>query len=480
MDNVLKLFDKYVKDTFPKSGIPGAAVVIVQNGQIKYLKCLGVKDLNTKKPVNPNTLFQIGSCSKAFTSTSIAQLVDKGLMSWDDKVKKYYPNTSEFLLKGALTNKVTIRDLLSHRTGLPAYGSGGDQLWISFNYDFPNILYKMRYIQPSAKLRTKFQYNNIMYSLAGESEVKAAKTSWSNLITENILKPLKMNTATTTYQDFIKETNRAHTYSKFYDNYIENSVSNIDSVSPAGSMGVSIKEIANWLNFQLNNGKFQGKQLVSVKSLLETRKPQIAMDGEAGSYYGLGWTINTKRGVINHAGDALPSKTIVEFSPSQKWGIAVFANEGNYGLGFNGALEAAFTQLYKYGKITEDKWPTAKKTGDNLVLQYYLAKKAKPKPPLTPAQNLKTYTGTYSSNLYGNIKVISNGKYLKIYQGNNKQPVTLEHWNGSTFRVVYPITTSSIYSNVAFKSSHGRQAKQVSMAVYYAIKTNGTFKRARG
>jgi hypothetical protein len=287
-----------------------------------------------------------------------------------------------------------------------------------------------------------------------------------------------MNTATTTYEDFIKTPNRAHTYSNFNGKYVENSNSGLNAVDSAGSLAVSIKEMANWLNFQIANGKFQGKQLVSIKSILETRKPQIAMD--KGSYYGLGWTINTQRHVFNHAGDALPSKTIVEISPSQKYGIVIVSNEGNYGLGFSTALVSAFYQLYNNGKITDDKWPSSKKTADSTVAQYFAAKKTKPSPPISPAMNIKTYTGTYLSKLYGKIRITNNGKtQLKIYQGNNIQPINLEHWNGNTFRVIYPVITSSIYNTVDFETIKQGKAQQVTMNIYNIIKTNGTFIRAK-
>jgi hypothetical protein len=291
-----------------------------------------------------------------------------------------------------------------------------------------------------------------------------------------------MNTATSSYDDFIKSTNRVHTYMNYKGKYVEFNA-NISIANGAGTVASSIKEMANWLNFQIGNGKFQGKQIVSTKSLLETRKPQIAMKDSKGKvigYYGLGWNIlinGINKGTFMHTGDAVPSRTLVAFNPSQKWGIVVVSNEGNYGAGFNTALGSAFIQLYNTGKISIDSWPSAKKTADETVEKIFEQKKQKPSPPITPALNLNNYTGIYTSNCYGKIMITSSGNRLKIYQGNNKNPLNLVHWNGNIFRVNYPITDPGINSNVEFKSIKNGKAQLVIITFYEKPGRSGTFKR---
>jgi CubicO group peptidase (beta-lactamase class C family) len=476
-EDIFKIFDKYVTNTFQSSGIPGAAVLVIQNGQVKYLKCLGVKDMKTKAAIRPDTLFQIGSCSKAFTSTLIAQLVDAGVMKWDDKVTKYFPSEKIFkMYDNSLTSQLTIRDLLSHRTGLPSYGSGGDQLWLSFNDNYPDMLYKMRYVKPTAKLRTTYQYNNIMYALAGVCAARAGMNHWEDLIDQNLFQPLKMNTATTNFADFINAPDRTRTYSNFNGVYYEHYSSDLTAVGSAGSLSVSIKEMGNWIKFQLNNGNFQGKQLVSSKSLQETRKPMIKISDD--NYYAMGW-ITGPGGYIAHAGDAVPSKTQVFLNPSQKWGMVVFSNEGNYGLKFNTAITSALGQLYKYGKIKKDTWPQDKKETDEAIEKYLAEKNKKPTPPIIPALNLNTYTGKYSNGFYGQINVANSGTQLKLYLGKNKIPLILKHWNGNIYRINSPLTTSGTFTQVEFKSISKGKAQQVNVNYLTAMRTNGTFKRTK-
>lgn len=146
MDHIIDLFDAYLKSIFPQSVVPGSAVVIVQNGKVIYMNCLGVRDLGSLAPVTFNTLFEVGSTTKQFTATNIAQLVDAGLMSWDDPISKYYPNTDKFqLYSDYVTSNITIRDCLLHHSGLPTFG--GDSNVQIFNYSYPYALHQLRYLE---------------------------------------------------------------------------------------------------------------------------------------------------------------------------------------------------------------------------------------------------------------------------------------------------------------------------------------------
>ncbi len=296
MDNVISLFDQYVKSTFLKAheaGLPGAAVVLVYNGKIVSMNTMGVRDLASGAPVTLNTLFEIGSLTKAFTATLIAQLVDQGLMNWNDTVKKYYPDPNEFFLNDSyIYNHLTIADILMHTSGLPAHTWDIGQFFTNESYS--TMLYKMRFVKNNSALGTTHQYNNLMYALGGYSASRVKGIPWSDLIMEELLQPLGMYQATTTVQDYFNTSNHATGYVTFNESgsiiikpFQE---ANLDSMGPAGVIGASISEMVNWLKFQTaDTGIFNGKQIVSKKNLDETRTGHIYIDPNTGSMYGYGW-----------------------------------------------------------------------------------------------------------------------------------------------------------------------------------------------
>ena len=161
MDNIISLFDAYLKANYDQSLVPGMAVVIVQDGKIIYMNTLGVRDLASGEPVDKNTLFGIGSNTKPFSATNIGQLVSKGLMSWDDPIAKYFSVPDEFqLYSDYVSNNITIRDALCHRSGLPALD--GDLIWAGFNQPYPYIMKNLRYRENSTPFRSTWQYNNLI------------------------------------------------------------------------------------------------------------------------------------------------------------------------------------------------------------------------------------------------------------------------------------------------------------------------------
>lgn len=426
MDHVISLFDAYVKSIFSQTGIPGAAVVIVQDNKIIYLNCLGVKDLASGQPVDPNTLFMIGSNTKAFTATHIAQLVSKGLMSWDDPIAKYYPDPSEFqLYSNYVTNHITIRDALSHRSGLAAYA--GDEFG-SFNTAFPDILYQFRYITNNTQFRSTWQYNNIIYALPGFCAARATNTTWGDLIKQDLLIPLGMTTATTTLKDFENSPNHAKPYKYLVNGTLIQYDLAPDPVGPAGIIGLSISEMANWLLFQIaDTGYYDGKKIVSKKELDETRTGQIKINDVA--QYGLGWGVSKE--FIMHTGATDAFRSFVKIYPSKGLGIAIFTNTAPYGDGFYTSLDKKFYDLLN-NIYTTDPWPAEKRKIEETL------KPVLPNPPKNPVKPLPlgNYTGVYHNNFYGNVKITTSNNTLTCYYGNNSYPYKLKHWSGNVFEEV--------------------------------------------
>ncbi len=443
--DIISIFDAYVKSTFPQTGIPGAAVVIVQNGQIVYLNCLGVKDVASGEPVTPDTLFYIASCSKAFTSTNIAQLVDQQLMGWDEPVVNYYPNTDEFqLYDPTVTNTITIRDLLTHRSGLP--NSCGDLNGMLFNDSFQDILYKFRYVHNNTPFRTTYNYQTLMYALAGECAARANQTVWSDLIKEDLLLPLGMTNTTTTLNDYLNSPDHTSTYIRLANGTLmQYGPNGAEYDAPSGNIASSIKEMTNWLSFQISGtGMYNGVQIVSKANLDETRTGQIFQQYTnplTNPYmYGLGWNVvpeiqrdpngtiisvdPTRPISIDHSGSNGDGASIVAFYPTKGIGIVVLLNENNYGLAYGPALKQKFQSLL-VGSYNTDPWP--------LYRDLLGPKPNPPSPPIVDPQDLNKYAGVFVNEFYGKINVTTDSTILTCYYGNNSGAHNLKHWNGDVF-----------------------------------------------
>ena len=356
-----------------KSLIPGMAVVIIQNGKIIYMNPLGVKDLASGDPVDENTLFGIASISKQFTSTNIAQLVDKGLMAWEDPIAKYYRVPDEFLLYDDLyvSNNITIKDVLMHNSGLSR--ELGNEYPTYFNDSFDEAIFNLRYVKNSTSFRSTYAYNSLVYALGGYCAAKANNTSWNELIKEKLLDPLGMTTTTTSYWDFSNSLNHATPYKLLKNGSMVQYDIIPDPVGPAGSIYSSISEMANWLKFQtFDTGYYNGLQIVSKKELDETRNPQINITDPFdlsmyGSKYGLGWFIHPEDKdlpyYISHPGDSTDFHAQITIYPSQNLGIVILTNGGIYANNFRSILDSKFRQLL-IGNENFNPWPATKNAVD--------------------------------------------------------------------------------------------------------------------
>lgn len=461
MDHIISLFDAYLNKYYNQSLIPGMAVVIVKDGKIIYLKTLGVKDLASGAPVDENTLFGIGSNTKAFSATLVARLVSEGLMSWDDPISKYFKVPEEFLLWYGenITGQVTIRDALSHRSGLPTYG--GDDYYTYFNDSYLTSLYKLRYMENTTPFRSTFQYNNIIYALGGYSAARVNNTTWGELVKQDLLIPLGMTTAVSSYWDFLKTSNHVTPYKLLQNGTMVNYDIIPDPIGPAGSIYASINEVANWLKFQVaDTGYYNGKKILSKKELDETRTGQIKMTDVA--QYGLGWIVTEYS--IEHAGssDSFHSQTTI--FPSKGLGIIILSNGGEYASYWRQALDLKFKELLK-GDDNYDPWP--------MVIKH-VEETWKPVPPTPPLLNqalpLSGYVGVYRNDLYGDVNITSSNDTLICYYGTNNRLYELKHWNNNTFED----QKSNYYFN--FTDIHNGTSHQVTVKLQLE---NATFNRTK-
>jgi len=320
--SALAAIEKSLEEKRKEFGIPGMSLAIVKDDKVIYLKGLGVKDLERKVPVTPDTRFAIGSSTKAFTALLAVMSADEGKLSLDDSPKKCLPYFT--LRDQEAAAKITIRDLLAHRSGL----NRTDLAMVTGVLNREELIKVAGMAKPTAKLGEKWQYQNIMYAAAGEAVAKAQNSTWDALIARKIFKPLGMNNSDTRIEDMQK----SRDYSLGYDYNTVTKVTRqlpqraIPAAAPAGAINSSARDMAQWVRLMLGNGVFNGKRLVSEKGFDELTSKQITIGGSID--YGLGWFLRQWNGhkVVEHAGNIDGFNAQVAFMPDQKLGFVLLTN----------------------------------------------------------------------------------------------------------------------------------------------------------
>ncbi|HEX6729716.1 MAG TPA: serine hydrolase domain-containing protein [Pyrinomonadaceae bacterium] len=349
----LAAIEKAIDAKRQELGIPGLSLAIVKDDKVIYMKGLGVKDFERKIPVTPDTLFAIGSASKAFTGMAAVISADEGRLSLDDSPKKFLPY---FTLRDAdAAAKITIRDLLSHRSGL----NRTDLAMVTNQLNREELIKVAGQAKPTAKLGEKFQYQNVMYAAAGEVVARAQNSTWDKVIANKIFKPLGMKASDTTTAAMQKSPD----FSFGYDFNATTKVTRrlpqrpIPAAAPAGAINSNARDMTQWLRFMLAGGVIDGKRLVSEKSFNETITKQMAIGGTVD--YGLGWFLRKWNGhkVVEHGGNIDGFNAQVALMPDQKLGFVLLTNvTGSPMVGF--AMNTIWTNLVGAPK-TEAKAPGA-------------------------------------------------------------------------------------------------------------------------
>ena len=328
-----KKYEARIQSLLNDLRFPGVAIAVVKNGKILYERGFGFRDLKNQLPVNEDTLFAIGSTSKAFTATSLGMIADKGSLRLDDPVRYHL---SGFALSDPVaSNNATIIDLLSHRTGLARH----DWLWYHTNYTRVELLEKMRFLQSSNSFRDRFDYNNLMYLAAGMIVGKVGGYStWESFVKKEIFQPLGMKRSNFSTENMIQDDNSALPYLLTEKGAFEKiPYKNIDSIGPAGSINSTIHEMANWLIFNISEGKFEGRRLLSKEVHRSIVSPRLVLPDNPllnlvpefkRSTYGLGWGqfLLRNREVVWHNGGIDGFIADVSYMPEEKIGIVVLAN----------------------------------------------------------------------------------------------------------------------------------------------------------
>jgi len=435
-------FDDYVNKALREWEVPGLAIAIVKDDRIVLAKGYGLRKLGDPTPVNERTLFAIGSSSKAFTAAAIAMLVDEGKLKWDDPVTKYLPGFE--LYDPYVTRELTVRDLLSHRSGLER----GDFLWYGTEYDRDEILRRARYLKPTWSLRSTFGYQNLMFLAAGQLIAKVSGKSWDEFIRQRIFTPLGMTASNTSVKDLNGVDNVSSPHAKIEDKVEVIPWRNIDNIAPAGSINSSVVDMAQWVRLQLAQGDYQKQRLISSGAAKEMHTSQTVMRVEPPFSllypeahflnYGLGWFLHDYRGrkVVEHGGAIDGMRAQVAMIPEEKLGLVILTNMGGTIL----PLPLMYRIFDAYLGAPQRDWGADMlKTVKGFEEQGKAAQKkaeAEQVKDTRPSLALAEYAGTYKNDLYGEVKVTHENGKLGVRFGPSFTS-GLEHWHYDTFRAKF-------------------------------------------
>jgi len=304
--------------------VPGMAIAVVKDDEVILAHGFGVASVEKGTPVTPETIFAIGSSTKAFTATLVGMLVDDGKMDWDDPVTKYLPYFQMDIASADESDEITLRDVLSHRTGFTRMSL----LFVSGEVPREEVLLDATKAEPYASFRERFYYSNVMYMSAGVAAGKAAGTDWDTLIAQRIFESLGMSSTTTSVTQAEQDSRLASGYLWDEDlrDYEYQPMRDVDNIGPAGSINSNVLDMAQWLRLQLNCGEFEGDRLISEENLNETWTTQIAITENIG--YGLGWMIREWEGqpVVEHGGNVGGFSAQVAMLPESDLGFVLLTN----------------------------------------------------------------------------------------------------------------------------------------------------------
>ena len=421
--------------TREKFHVPGCAVAIVKDGEPLAMLVSGLRDVDRKLPVTPDTLFAIGSSTKAFTTLLLATLVDENKLEWDKPVRTWIPDFA--LMEAGAGEHLTPRDLVTHRSGMPRH----DLVWYGREFDRADMVARLRYLPLNKDLRTEFQYNNLMLLTAGHLAERIAGHTWEELVTERIFLPLGMMRSNFSVKASAADADHAEPY-----RYVEKKLEpilfrDITAIGPAGSINSTVREMAQWVALHLQNGKRAERVVVQPASLADLHRVRMPIPDSPSSKreivsvgYALGWFVDVYRGSrrIHHGGNIDGFSAEVAFLPDTGYGFVVLTNLNgtpipelvvrrlaDRALGleakdFATELGAKRDQAEAAAKLAKRNESIERKTGTK------------------PSHPLEDYVGEYAHKGYGTTKITPDGERLHLELHSLK--ANAEHWHYDVFR----------------------------------------------
>ena len=443
-NNAPQDLDAFAARVLKEFEVPGLAVAIVKDGKVLLAKGYGVRKLGETTPVDENTLFGIASNTKAFTAAALAMLVDEGKISWDDSVTKHLPAFQ--LYDPYVTREMTIRDLLTHRSGL-GLGAGDLLWWPPTDYSREEIIRRFRYVRPATSFRSRYAYDNVLYMVAGQVVAAVTGKTWDDFIKERIFTPLGMTTSNTSVTALTASSNAATPHAKVDGRLKAITPLPLENVGPAGAINSSVAEMSKWLIAQLNHGQIGERRLFSEQrsrdmwsaqtiTPLGDPPPHLAGLRANFSAYGLGWGLTEYRGVkiVSHTGGLMGFVSRVTLVPDLDLGVVVLTNQQS-----GGAFQSmTYRILDHFMNAPATDWVAAFKKSEEMGL----ARAAEAEKRLAstraadsqPSLPLARYAGRYTDAWYGDITIsLENNKLVLRFSHTPLLVGELEHWQHDTF-----------------------------------------------
>lgn len=476
--------DRYVKRVFDTFETPGMAIAIVEKGKPPVLRTYGVRRMAEAARIDEQTLFSMGSTTKAFTSAVLAMLVDEGKLTWDSKVVDLLPGFRMY--DSYASSEMTVRDLLVHRSGL---GLGaGDLLFVpETTLTRAQIVEKLRHIKPATSFRSGYAYDNLLYVVAGQLIEAVCKDTWENIVRQRIFMPLQME-HTTTASATPPGANKGWPHARVSMPIRGagpmtplTTQMRFDNSAPAGSLNASIADVARWLELQLGRGldprtnvrlfsEVQAGEMWTAQTLIPvTPNPEPLKLAQANfRAYGLGWMYSDYRGqpIVSHGGGVLGSVALVVIVPGKDVAFAMMTNAEE-----TSALAALqYRLLDHYLGLSSPDWIGAlhgvrkariAKGEEVLAAAAASAPKQSGKGPSLP---LEKYAGRYRDAWYGAVTIENGADGLSIRFEHTPAFVgKLEHVHYDTFRTRWADRTMTEDAYVTFSLQPDGSIATVSM-----------------
>ncbi|WP_034061630.1 serine hydrolase, partial [Lacinutrix jangbogonensis] len=329
----IEVIDKELNTVIEKSKAAGFAIAIVKGKEVIYAKGFGYRDLENKLPVTTNTVFAIGSTTKAFTASLLGILEGEGKVDFDESPRTYIPEL--IFYNSEMNTQITVKDLITHRTGLPRH----DGSWRYFGADTKKeYITRIAFQEPIAPVRTKWRYNNMMYMVQGAIVERLTEKTWKESIEQNFFKPLEMTNSNTSINALKNNNQAAIGY------YIEDGVNtiidyyDIGAMEPAGAINSSVTDMSNWMIAWLNKGKYNDKQVLPNAYVKAAMSSQMIVTGklpkksDAGTFmnnYGYGWFVKSYKGHyrLDHGGNIEGFTADISLFPTDNLGIIILTNQ---------------------------------------------------------------------------------------------------------------------------------------------------------
>ncbi|TIT90555.1 MAG: serine hydrolase, partial [Mesorhizobium sp.] len=441
MTAALSKLEALAQGAVADGAVPGLAIAVVHDDKIVFLRGFGLREAGKQEAVDADTVFQIASLSKPVSATVVAALVSDRVVSWDSRIADLDP---AFRLADPYpTSELTIRDLFSHRSGLP--GTAGDDLE-GIGYDRAEILRRLRFVPPSSSFRAGYSYSNFGLTEGAVAAARPTGKSWEEVAEEKLYRPLGMASTSSRHADFVKHANRAALHIKVDGAWAAKIERDPDAQAPAGGISSTAGDLSQWVRLVLGDGVYAGKPLIAADALAQTHVPLMTRGknpvsgGE--SFYGLGWNVEFGRHGLSwgHAGAfSVGARTLVTIFPKEKLGIVILANA--FPTGVPEGLSDSFADLVFDGKVEKDwieAWDGIYAGLFGPAVEAAKARFAAPPSPTRPAASTSAYAGRYANDFIGDAVVSGAGDGLVLKVGPaGARSYSLTHFDGDLF-LTYP------------------------------------------